>query len=67
MTLKGKSTVVKEAKFDDFSDVVNKACEGLMDRQIKYSIRRIQQMEENLSGLERELDNFLLQKDRDLS
>ena len=43
----------------DFSDVVDKACKGLMDRQIKYSIRRIQEMEALLSGLENELDAFL--------
>ena len=67
MTLKGKSATVKKAVIDDFSDVVDKACEGLMDRQIKYSIRRIQEMEDSLSCLERELDDFLLQKDRDLA
>ena len=42
-----------------FNDVVNKACEGLMTRQIKYSIRRIQDMEKRLSDLEQELDEFL--------
>jgi hypothetical protein len=45
-----------------FSDVVDKACEGLIDRQIKYSIRRIREMEEQLFQLERELDDFLLSK-----
>ncbi|MCL2230243.1 MAG: V-type ATPase subunit a family protein [Treponema sp.] len=45
-----------------FSDVVDKACEGLMDKQIKNSIRRIQEMERRLSGLEQELDAFLEQK-----
>ena len=49
-----------------FSEVVDKACEGLMDRQIKFSIRRIQEMEERLCDLERELDMFLLEKDREL-
>ena len=42
-----------------FSEVVEKACEKLMDRQIKYSIKRIHEMEENLSAIERELDEFL--------
>jgi len=42
-----------------FSDVVEKACEGLKDRQIKYSIRRIQEMEERLCQMEQELDIFL--------
>ena len=42
-----------------FNDVVDKACDGLMDCQIKYSIRKIQEMEEYLCNLERELDTFL--------
>jgi len=49
-----------------FSDVVDEACEKLLDRQIKYSIRRIQEMEECLSGLEQELDDFLFKKNRKL-
>lgn len=48
-----------------FTDVVEKACEKLRSRQIKYSIRRIQKMEEILCVLEKELDEFLLQKDRE--
>lgn len=47
-----------------FSDVVDKACEGLIDRQAKYSIRRIQEMEILLSSLEQELDDFLVKKER---
>jgi len=42
-----------------FNDVVDEACEKLMERQIKYSIRRIQEMEERLFSIERELDDFL--------
>ncbi|MDR0475009.1 MAG: hypothetical protein LBH43_15215 [Treponema sp.] len=45
-----------------FKEVVDEVCEKLMDRQIKYSIRRIQKMEEQLIYLERELDDFLFQK-----
>jgi hypothetical protein len=44
-----------------FSEVVDKACEGLMEQQVKYSIRRIQEMGDCLDGLERELDEFLRQ------
>jgi len=51
----------------NFSDVVDKACEGLMDRQIKNSIQRIHKMEVLLSGLEQEIDAFLLMKDGELS
>ena len=47
---------------NSFSDVVGRACEKLMDKQVKYSIQRIQEMEECLAGLEKELDDFLLKK-----
>jgi len=56
-----------------FSDVVDNACKGLRDRQIKFSIRRIQDMEERLLEMEQELDSFLknaavtTQKDRDIT
>ena len=62
MTLKEKSAAV--ADMYTFSDVVDKACEKLMDRQAKHSIRRIQEMEDCLAGLEKELDDFLRMKDR---
>ena len=42
-----------------FNNIVNKACEGLMARQIKYSIRRIKDMEKRLSCMEQELEEFL--------
>jgi len=64
MTLGEKQAAV--SGIYSFGDVVDEACERLMDRQIKYSIRRIQEMEERLSGLERELDDFLFKKDRKL-
>jgi len=67
MTLREKSTAVKEAGIDDFGDVVDKACEKLMDRQIKYSIRRLQEMEDCLSSMEQELDSFLQTRDGKLS
>jgi hypothetical protein len=47
-----------------FSEVVERACEQLLDRQIKYSIRRIQVMDERLAGLEKELDAFLSHRNR---
>lgn len=49
-----------------FSDIVDSACEKLMARQIKYSIRRICEMEERLCCIERELDDFLFKKDREM-
>jgi len=42
-----------------FSDVVDKACEGLMEKQFRYSIRRINEMDSLLSAMEREIDEFL--------
>jgi hypothetical protein len=67
--IKGEKSVSssKESSLPEtytFSDVVDKACEGLKDRQVKYSIRRIQEMEAVLSALEQELDDFLIQKER---
>ena len=47
-----------------FSEMLDSACEKLMDRQIKYSIRRIREMDERLCLIERELNEFLLKKDR---
>ncbi|MCL2264952.1 MAG: hypothetical protein FWC22_02810 [Treponema sp.] len=58
-----KTTVKSLVNLNDdsytFSDVVNKACEGLMERQITYTIRRILDMEKRLSEMEQELDEFL--------
>ena len=47
-----------------FSDMVDEACEKLMERQIKYSIRQIQKMEETLLCVEKELDVFLEKPDK---
>jgi len=47
-----------------FSEMVDRACEQLMDRQIKYSIRRIQAMDERLAAIEKELDEFLSKRNR---
>ena len=52
-----KSTV--ESAIFSFSDIVDNACEGLKDRQIKYTIRRIQEMKDCLNDLEQELIEFL--------
>jgi len=57
MTLGEKSAAVTDVY--EFSEIVDKACEGLKDRQIKYSIRRIQEMEEKLCAMELELDAFI--------
>ncbi|MDR2133486.1 MAG: hypothetical protein LBP27_00150 [Treponema sp.] len=51
--------IVKDISFDT---VLDEACDRLMDRQIQYSIRRIHELGDRLGVLERELDEFLLQK-----
>ena len=60
MTSGKKSTIVSNKA--SFNEVLDEACEQLMDRQVRYSIRRIEEMGERLAGLERELDEFLSQK-----
>ena len=70
MTLDDKSAIlplhsqVKTSGSNSFSNVVDEACEKLINRQVKYTIRRIREMEEILYNMENELDDFLLQKDR---
>jgi hypothetical protein len=59
----GKKPVTISEK-TSFSAVVDQACDQLMDRQARYSIQRIHELEDRLAGLERELDTFLFQKDR---
>ena len=73
MTLGEKSAALTgpdQSKCSDgiysFNEVVDSACERLMERQIKYSIRRIKEMDERLSRMERELDEFLFKKNRKL-
>ncbi|MDR1836134.1 MAG: hypothetical protein LBQ89_00580 [Treponema sp.] len=58
----GEKSAVVSGEYS-FTDLLDKACEKLMERQIKYSIRRIQEMGERLCLLEKELDDFLLQKE----
>ena len=48
--------LVSEMTFDSLLD---ETCERLMERQIKYSIRRIYEMEKRLESLERELEEFM--------
>jgi len=57
MTINGETAAIPDVY--TFSDVVDEACGKLMDKQIKYSIKRITEMEENLANMERELNDFL--------
>ena len=60
MTSGEKPVIV--TKNPSFNEVVDEACDRLMDSQVKYSIRKIQQMSDNLDELEMELDIFLSNK-----
>ncbi|MDR2718672.1 MAG: hypothetical protein LBB89_11505 [Treponema sp.] len=51
-----KAAPVSDFTFDSLLD---ETCERLLDRQVKYAIQRIYDMEKRLSNLERELDEFL--------
>jgi len=51
-----KAAPVSDLSFDSLLD---ETCERLLDRQVKYAIQRIYDMEKRLSNLEHELDEFL--------
>ena len=61
-TAGGKAASVSDFTFDSMLD---ETCERLLDRQLRYSIQRIHEMEKRLIRLERELDEFLT-RDRGL-
>ena len=51
----------QSALYDDisFDSILDETCGRLLDRQVKYAIQRIHEMEHRLDNLERELDEFL--------
>jgi len=53
-----KAASVSETAFT-FDSLLDETCERLLDRQLKYSIQRIYEMEKRLCCLEGELDEFL--------
>jgi len=42
-----------------FETMLDSTCERLREKHIRYSIRRIEEMSEELAVLEKELDDFL--------
>jgi hypothetical protein len=54
--------VVSDSPF--FEAVLDETCDRLWDRKVRYSIRRIQEMDAALSALEQELDEMLLRKNK---
>jgi len=51
-----KPVPVSEIAFDSLLD---ETCERLLDRQVKFSIQRIYELEKRLNNLERELEEFI--------
>jgi hypothetical protein len=52
----------RDPKESSFETLLDSTCERLREKQIRYSIRRIEQMEQELAALEKELDDFLSHK-----
>jgi hypothetical protein len=49
---------------DSFESILDNACSRLFDRKVRYSLRRIQELEEILEKTEQDLDELLLRKGR---
>jgi len=49
-----------EANASSFEFVLDSACERLWEKQVEFSIRRINVMKEKLDVMERELDEFII-------
>ena len=58
------ATGEKAAPFSQisFDSLLDETCERLLNRQAKYFIQRIGEMEKRLCGLESELDEFMQNK-----
>jgi len=59
MNLNGNTTRASPVPAMTFDTLLDETCERLLDRQVKYSIQRIHELERRLDILERELDDFL--------
>jgi hypothetical protein len=57
MTFEKRPVIITEDT--SFDSVLNSACERLWDKHSKYSLRRIQELSEELDKLEKELDQFI--------
>lgn len=45
-----------------FDSILDETCERLLDRQVKYAVQRIAEMEKRLNALENDLNEFLSKK-----
>jgi hypothetical protein len=57
MAFEQKPVVLKEPPV--FETVLDSVCERLREKQVRYSIRRIMEMEDELDRLEKELEEFI--------
>ena len=57
MALEKKPVVLTEES--SFEAMLDTACERLREKHAQYSIRRIRELDEELSKFEKELDDFL--------
>jgi hypothetical protein len=60
MTFESRPVIVTEE--NSFHSVLDSACERLWVKHTQYSMRRIQEMEEELEKLEKELDQIINRK-----
>ena len=60
MTFEKKPIVLTENT--SFEAVLDETCERLNEKHVQFSIRRIREMEKELAGLEKELNEFLAAK-----
>jgi hypothetical protein len=51
-----------DPKEPSFETMLDTTCERLREKYIRFSIRRIEKMTEELNALEKELDDFLSHK-----
>ncbi|MDR3138973.1 MAG: hypothetical protein LBT95_04795 [Treponema sp.] len=49
---------------DSFEILLNETCDRLWEKKIQLSLHRLGELDALLGGLERELDDFLLQEKR---
>ena len=52
----------RNPKDTSFETILDSTCERLREKHIRYSIRRIEEMDQELAVLEKELDDFLSRK-----
>jgi hypothetical protein len=53
---KNELAVIRETSFQT---VLDGACNALQDKQTRYSLRKLEEFDELLGDMERELDNFI--------